>query len=235
MGHHQRFDLQQYPVFHQSAPASSTICSLFRIHAPAAAFMYKPGFRIYKYREETVYEKCPKIYGGKRLGDARAQRKMGKREFFHRSLSLFQRLAQERLEIYGDLAIRLFKASPSTYTATTQDSRSAVASERWSDAGGSAPEAQTAGNQLQLLRIDRLSYTFGSIFSNVVNPRFTGIEPVGRLRRYHRVDCNCLAGGPNMEKRTSKAQRSRRISKPDLRLVRLQALRSGGCNSLEIL
>jgi len=42
----------------------------------------------------------------------------------------------------------------------------------------------------------------------------------------------CLAGGAKPEKCTSKAQRAPRISKPDLRL---QALRSGGGNSLEIL
>jgi len=39
----------------------------------------------------------------------------------------------------------------------------------------------------------------------------------------------------NVEESTSKAQRARRISKPDLRLMRLQAWRAGGHCSLEIL
>jgi hypothetical protein len=49
-----------------------------------------------------------------------------------------------------------------------------------------------------------------------------------------RIERNCPVA-QNLEKCTSKAQKAPRISKPDLRLMRLQALKSGGCNSLEIL
>jgi hypothetical protein len=139
-------------------------------------FLYKPGFRAYRYREETIYDKISeKLWGESISATLELKEKWGSVSASVEGFHYFNDWRKNHLEIYGDLSIRLFKG----FTLSFYGNFSRIRDQLSLPKGGASYEEvllrrrQLATSYSYYGSIG-LSYTFGSIFSNVVNPRFTG-------------------------------------------------------------
>ena len=139
-------------------------------------FIYKPGFRIYKYREETIYDKfSEKLWGESISASLELKEKWGGVSFSAEAFHYFNDWHKNHVEVYGDLSVRLFKG----LSFNIYGSFSRIHDQLSLPKGGATLEEvllrrkQLATSYSYYGSIG-LSYTFGSIFSNVVNPRFTG-------------------------------------------------------------
>lgn len=139
-------------------------------------FLWKPGFRYNQYNEETIYNKTSETLWGEEFSIAlEMQQKWGNITTAFEASHYFSDLSKNRLEVYMDFSIRLFKGlSFNTY------GRFSRIRDQLSLKKGIATDEEVLLRQTQLATgysyygSFGLSYTFGSIFSNVVNPRFNG-------------------------------------------------------------
>jgi hypothetical protein len=139
-------------------------------------FLWKPGFRYNQYYEETIYEKTSESLWWQEFSIAlEMQQKWGYVTSSFEASHHLNDLSKYRLYISGSLSIRLFKGL--SFTTSGRYSR---IRDQLSLPKGVATDEEVLLRQRQLATgysyngSFGLSYTFGSTFSNVVNPRFDG-------------------------------------------------------------
>jgi hypothetical protein len=139
-------------------------------------FLYRPGFRVYRYLEETIFEKTSeKLWGESISATLELKEKWGSVSGSIEGFHYFNDWRKNHLEVYGDLSVRLFKGLSFNIYGNFSRIHDQL----------SLPKSGATYEEVLLRRMQLatsysyygsigLSYTFGSIFSNVVNPRFTG-------------------------------------------------------------
>jgi hypothetical protein len=138
--------------------------------------LWKPSYNIYRYREETIYDKKSEGLAGETLSvTLELKEKWGTVSNSFEAFHYFSDMKKNHLRLYTELSLRLFKGlSLNLYGnySRIHDQLSLVK--------GEASLEQVLLRRTQLATSYSyygqigLSYTFGSIFSNVVNPRFNG-------------------------------------------------------------
>ena len=139
-------------------------------------FLWKPGFASYHYLEETIYDKTSeKLWGESFSITLELKQKWGTVTNAFEAYHYFSDFGKNRIWIYGDLSIRLFRGL--SFTTYGQYSR---IRDQLSLRKGEATYDEVLLRRTQLetgysyYYSIGLRYTFGSIYSNVVNPRFDG-------------------------------------------------------------
>lgn len=139
-------------------------------------FLYKPGFSAYRYREQTIYDKTSeKLWGESFSATLELKEKWGSISNSFEAFHYFSDLRKNHLQTYTELSLRIFKGlSFNLYGSFSRihDQLSLV------KGGATLEEVLLRRTQLatsyNYYGSIGLSYTFGSIYSNVVNPRFGG-------------------------------------------------------------
>lgn len=138
--------------------------------------LWKPGYNSYHYREETIYDKTAEGLWGQTFSvTLELKEKWGNISNSFEAFHYFQDLQKNHLRLYSQLSLRLFKG----LSLNLYGSYSRIHDQlSLGKAGASLEEVLLRRTQLSTSysyygQIG-LSYTFGSIFSNVVNPRFDG-------------------------------------------------------------
>lgn len=138
--------------------------------------LWKPGFFLYNYDEETIYNKTSESLWGQSISAAfEMKEKWGNASAALEAFHYFDDFQKNRVRLSGEFSIRLFKGlSFNIYGRITR------VRDQISLAKGDATLEEVLLRQTQLATgysyygSIGLSYTFGSIYSNVVNPRFNG-------------------------------------------------------------
>ncbi len=143
--------------------------------------LYKIGYNHYRYREITVYDKTRENLWDESLSiTLELNEPWGTAEFSMEGSHYFHDFSQNRLVISGELSLRIYKG----LSLDVEGSYSAIRDQL------NLPMGEATLDEILLRRIELasgyrysveigLSYRFGSVFSNVVNPRFGD-----RRRRY---------------------------------------------------
>jgi len=137
-------------------------------------FMYRVGPLFARYREETIFGKMRETLFGQSLSaTVEIKETWGSLEASLVGSHLFQDFKKNRLEFMAELSFRIFKGLDFNIDGNYERIRDQL-SLPWGDA-----TLEEVLLQQKELRTDynlnfsaSLSFTFGSIFSNVVNPRF---------------------------------------------------------------
>ncbi|MFC2168391.1 hypothetical protein ACFLRW_05340 [Acidobacteriota bacterium] len=139
-------------------------------------FLYKFGLRVVKYREETIYEKLSENLWGQSLSAIlEVKQKWGNINASLTGSHFFHDFSKNRLRMNASLSLRLIKG----LNFNTSGSYSIIHDQL------SLPRGGATLDEILLRRTELattynysfsvgLSYTFGSIYSKVVNPRFGG-------------------------------------------------------------
>lgn len=137
-------------------------------------FLYKFGYNSIKYREETIYEKISdKLLNGSLTAALELKEPWGFASTSFEASHYFHDFGKNRLQIYGSLSLRLVRG----LSFRVSGGYSAIRDQL------SLPRGKASLEEILLMRRELetnysyhfsigLSYSFGSIFSNVVNPRF---------------------------------------------------------------
>jgi len=137
-------------------------------------FLYRVGFSYRRYREETIYNKTSESLLSEELAVTFSLKEpWGNASATIEGSHYFHDFSKNRLEIYGHVSFRLFKGLSLRMSggfATIHDQLSLPG------AGASLDEILLQKTELEThfeyhVSIG-FSYTFGSVYSNVVNPRF---------------------------------------------------------------
>ena len=139
-------------------------------------FLYKPGYFVYRYREETIFDRMSeRRWGESASATLELKEKWGSISASTEAFHYFNDWHKNHVEVYGDLSVRLFKGlSFNMYGSFSR------IHDQLSLAKGGATLEEVLLRRKQLATSYSyygsigFSYTFGSIYSNVVNPRFTG-------------------------------------------------------------
>ncbi len=139
-------------------------------------FLWKPGLSSYHYREETIYDKTSEnLWAESFTITLELKQKWGTVTNAFEASHYFSDFTKNRLYIYGNLSIRLFKGlSFTTYGqySRIRDQLSLVKGNlTLEDVLLQRKQLETGYSYYFSIGF---SYTFGSIYSNVVNPRFDG-------------------------------------------------------------
>jgi len=139
-------------------------------------FLWKPGYHSYHYREETIYDKTAEGLWGENFSiELELKEKWGTISTEFDAFHYFNDLKKNHLSVYSDLSIHLFKGLSLNIYGSFQRIR-----DRLSLVKGDASLEEVLLRRTQLdtnysyYSSIGLSYTFGSIYSNVVNPRLNG-------------------------------------------------------------
>jgi hypothetical protein len=136
--------------------------------------LWKPGYNSYRYRDETIYDKTrERLWGESASVTLELKEKWGTVSNSFEVSHYFKDLQKNRLQLYSELSLRLYKGLSLTLYGSYSRIRDQI----------SLPKGEATLDQVLLRRTQLatsysyygsigLSYTFGSIFSNVVNPRF---------------------------------------------------------------
>lgn len=137
-------------------------------------FLYRLNLSQVRYREETIYDKTKESLFGQSLeATLELKEPWGTAEASIQGSHYFHNLKMNRLELFGEISLRLFKGLSLNVDARYERVRDQL----------SLPKEELLLEEL-LLRLRELatdynysisvglSFTFGSIYSNVVNPRF---------------------------------------------------------------
>jgi hypothetical protein len=139
-------------------------------------FLWKPGLVSYNYYEETIYDKTSeKLWNESFSITLDLKQKWGTVSNSFEASHYFNDFSKNRLYIYGDLSIRLFKGLSFNIYGYYSRIRDQL----------SLPKGNATLEEVLLRRTQLetsynyyysigLGYTFGSIYSRVVNPRFNG-------------------------------------------------------------
>jgi len=137
---------------------------------------YELGIVRYNYIEETIFAKTSELlYDHGLQTDFTAVQPWGEAEFSVETAQFLSHPDQWRVVLNGRLQFRIFRG----LNFNVRGNWAAVRDQRYLPAGGQTDE-EILLEQQALLTDSRhsisvgFSYTFGSIFNNVVNPRFTG-------------------------------------------------------------
>lgn len=137
-------------------------------------FLWRPGFSAYYYYEETIYNKIEeKLWSEQFSAEFQMKQKWGTASTGFGFSHYFHDLKKNQMSIDMNLSIRLFKGFSFDIYGYFQRIRNQLSLRK-----GEISEADLLLRRIQLetnynyyAQIG-LSYTFGSIYSNVVNPRF---------------------------------------------------------------
>jgi hypothetical protein len=140
----------------------------------ALAFNYTLGPNWLRYHEVTVYDKAEETLYSHQLVVALSMRQPWGTAFIDGLLSQYLHdLSKNRLELEGRVEVRLFRG----FTFNVGGGVSRIRDQLYLPAGEATPEEVlllrrqlATGHQYSLNW--GVSYTFGSIYNNVVNPRF---------------------------------------------------------------
>ncbi len=138
--------------------------------------LYKIGFGHYKYREITIYDKIQENLWDESLSiTLELNEPWGTAEFTMEGSHYFHDFTKNRFEISGELSLRIYKG-----LSLDVEGRYSAIHDQLSLPVGEATldeillrRRELASGYRKSLEIG-LSYRFGSVFSNVVNPRFGG-------------------------------------------------------------
>jgi hypothetical protein len=145
--------------------------------------LYRIGYGSYRYREETVYDKTSEVLFNESLQiTLELNEPWGTAEFSMRGSHYFHDLNKNNIRISGELDFRIFKGLSLDIDASYSATRDQL----------NLPKGEATLEEILLRRVELasgyrfstsigLSYRFGSVFSNVVNPRFG--DGGGRGRR----------------------------------------------------
>jgi hypothetical protein len=137
-------------------------------------FLYRLGFRAVKYREETIYEKTSENLLGQSLSAIlEVKQKWGNLSASLTGSHFFHDFSKNRLRMNADLSLRLIRGLNFNIDASYSIIHDQL----------SLPRGGATLDEILLRRTELattfsygfsvgLSYTFGSIYSKVVNPRF---------------------------------------------------------------
>jgi hypothetical protein len=138
--------------------------------------LWKPGYHSYHYREETIYNKTDEGRWGQSLYVAfELKEKWGTMSNSFEAFHYYDDPKKNHLQLYSELSLRLYKGL--SFNLYGNFSR---IHDQLSLRKGDATYEEVLLRQRQLATSYSyyaqigLSYSFGSIFSNVVNPRFNG-------------------------------------------------------------
>jgi hypothetical protein len=139
-------------------------------------FMYKPGLSAYRYREETIYDKTSETLWGETFSvTLELKEKWGSISNAFEAFHYFNDWHKNHLETYSEISLRVFRG----LSFNIYGNFSRIHDQLSLPKGGATLEevllrrTQLATNYSYYASIG-ISYTFGSIYSNVVNPRFGG-------------------------------------------------------------
>jgi hypothetical protein len=138
--------------------------------------LYKIGYGSYRYRDETIYLKTSENLWNESLSiTLELNEPWGTAELSLEGSHYFHDLNKNRLEVSGELSLRIFKGLSLNIEGRYSKIRDQL----------SLPRGEATLEEILLRRRELasgyrksfeigLSYRFGSVFSNVVNPRFGG-------------------------------------------------------------
>jgi hypothetical protein len=139
-------------------------------------FLYKAGFYAFRYREQTIFDKTSEqLWGETFSATLELKEKWGEVSSSLEGFHYFNDFSKNHIRAYSELSIRLVKG----LRLSLYGSLSRV-HDQLSLVKGEATLEEILLRRRQLATSYSyygsvgLSYTFGSIFSNVVNPRFGG-------------------------------------------------------------
>jgi hypothetical protein len=138
--------------------------------------LWKPGFNSYRYDQETIYDKSSdRLWGETFTTVLEMKEKWGSITSVFEAFHYFRDIHQNHLEFDTEVSLRLFKGLSLNVWGGYQRIRDQLSLPK---GGASVEEVLLRRTQLatsySYYGQVGLSYTFGSIFSNVVNPRFDG-------------------------------------------------------------
>jgi hypothetical protein len=147
------------------------------------SFIYRLNFQTVKYYEETIYDKTSENLWSQTLSvTLDLKEKWGSISTSLEGSNYFHNFQRNHLSLYGSISLRLWKGltfDVSGYYSMIHDQLSLQKGQ------ASLEEVLLRRTMLetdyQYYMSIGLSYTFGSIFSNVVNPRFGGSGYSGRM------------------------------------------------------
>jgi hypothetical protein len=139
-------------------------------------FLWKPSYNSYHYYTETIYDKTSDSLWGETFSAAlELKEKWGSISNWFEAFHYFSDIKKNHMELSSEISVRLFKGLSFSMYGSFSRIR-----DQLSLAKGEASleevllrRQQLATNYSYYASIG-LSYTFGSIYSNVVNPRFNG-------------------------------------------------------------
>ena len=138
--------------------------------------LYRIGYNYAKYLEETIYDKMSEKLLNEILTITSVHvRALGERRSLVEGSNYFKDFAYNRLRVSANLSLRIWKG-----LALTMDGRYAAVHDQLALRKGKATLEELLLRRTELatefsysLSVG-FSYTFGSVYSNVVNPRFGG-------------------------------------------------------------
>jgi hypothetical protein len=136
--------------------------------------LYKIGYGSYRYREETIFDKTSEDLFNESLSiTLELNEPWGTAEFFLEGSHYFHDFSKNKLRLSGELSFRIFKGLSLNIHGSYSGTHNQL----------SLPKGEATLEEILLQRRELsssyryftsigLSYRFGSVFSNVVNPRF---------------------------------------------------------------
>lgn len=137
-------------------------------------FLYRIGYDFRRYREETIYEKTSEnLLNGVLSVTFEVKEPWGNASATLEGSHYFHDLSKNRLELFGTLSLSLFKG----FSLSMMGGFSSIHDQLSLPRGGATLDEillrrKELATYYSYFGSIGLSYTFGSVFSNVVNPRF---------------------------------------------------------------
>jgi hypothetical protein len=138
--------------------------------------LWKPGYNSYRYREDTIYDKTAEdLWGETFSATLDLKEKWGTISNSIEAFHYFQDLHKNHVQINSNLSLRLYRGLSLNLFGSYSRIHDQLSLPK---GGASLEEVLLRTTQLatsySFNSLIGLSYTFGSMFSNVVNPRFDG-------------------------------------------------------------
>ena len=166
--------LAQTPSSPQTAEGAVRVFLDCNFSCGCSPIQYTIGFDYFDYKEETVFAKTSETLADHRLQTSLSMRQPWGSSFASVSFSQFlTRPSKYSITAFGDANVRLFKGFSFNVFGEVARTRDQLYLRR-----GEASTEEILVRQRQLATGYRyfmqigISYSFGSIFNNVVNPRF---------------------------------------------------------------
>ncbi len=137
-------------------------------------FLYRVGYNFSRYEEETIYDKTSEILLNEELSiTLDVKQPWGSLQINLEGSNYFHDFNKNRLDLFSELSLRLFKGVSLRLFGRASRIHDQLSLPK---SGASAEEILLQRRQLatqySYFGSIGLSYTFGSIYNNVVNPRF---------------------------------------------------------------
>jgi hypothetical protein len=137
-------------------------------------FLYRAGYNHVQYDEETIYDKTSEALFNQELSiTLDVKQPWGSVRASLQSSNYLHDFNKNRAELFGELSLRLFKGVSFRVFGDVSRIRDQLSLPK----GGASPEEillqrRQLATQYSYFASIGLNYTFGSIYNNVVNPRF---------------------------------------------------------------